>query len=417
MDNKLLDGFVLNNVQVLPLTGEVAGPDGSTHLPSKAVEVLLLLAKQPRHLVTREEILEKVWGDGQGSAEVLSHAVGEIRHALNDHAATPAYIQTVPKRGFRLLVEPVPLSAGDKPAATGRLPLWELLVRHGVVQAGFAYLVIGWLLVQVANTTFTNIGFPAWAEPFVTFMVIGGFPIVVIMAWFLEFAEGRMKRDRGEQPGGLFQGLERNYLAILAAYGLAALGAGIYQASTGFKVAIPNGTIATQETSEPELIPVLDNSLAVLKFHNIDGGDISRAFGDGLSEDILDGLARVPGLFVSSRTDSWSLREKPSSADIRRRLRVSYYIEGSVRDLGDKLRIVIQLINSQSGFHVFSRSFDREIKDVGGIQKEITNLVVSNLRIAMDDQLQHTDLLDASQADEDAYVTIRFVLPLQLQLI
>jgi DNA-binding winged helix-turn-helix (wHTH) protein len=243
MNNKLLDGFFLQEVLVEPLIGRVSGSGEPAHLPSKSIEVLLCLAKQPRRLVSREELLAKVWGDGNGSPEVLSHAVSEIRHVLGDQADDPVFIQTVPKRGYRLLCEPR-LRDSSSQAASGvtestlpaAAPLWGALLRHGVVQAGFAYLVVGWLLIQVADATFLNLGLPAWAMPFVTFVVVGGFPVAVLLAWFIEVAEGRIIRDRGEQPGGLLQGLGRNYLAIFAAYGIAALGAGTYQFSVGFNV-------------------------------------------------------------------------------------------------------------------------------------------------------------------------------------
>jgi len=407
VDNHLLDGFALKNVFIEPLTGEVSSPRGSAHLPPKSIEVLLLLCKHPRRLVTRTDILAKVWGDGRGSAETLSHAISEIRHALDDHAATPSFIQTVPTRGYRLLVEPVAkLRRGKTTEPKGLdtsatlLPKWDALVRHGVVQAAAAYLVVGWLLIQIADATFANLGLPPWAGQFVTFIVVGGFPVVIVLAWFVEFAKGRLIRDRGQHAGGLFGGLGRNYLAIIAAYGFAALGAGVYQVAVGFNVTQTDAAA----TPTSDLIPVMDQSLAVLQFRNIDGSETTQAFGDGLSEDLIDGLAKLPGLLVSSRSDSWSFDGKPSSEMIRRRLRVAYYLEGSVRSLGDRLRIVVQLIDSQSGFHVFSRSFDREILDIGDVQKEVTGLVVANLRIAIDGHEGDVNLFDVKESNVDAYV-------------
>ena len=229
VDNELLDGFYLNDLSVEPTTGLVTGVHGPQHLPSKAMEVLLQLARHPRRLVTREEILQNVWGENRGSPEALNHAVSEIRRVLGDHASTPEFVQTVPTRGFRLLVEPTrkkgPEPRSETTSASEELPSWQALLRHGVVQAGVAYLVVGWFLIQVADATFGNIGLPSWSEQFITFAVIGGFPLAILLAWFLEFAEGKMQVDDGQQVGGLFKGLEQNYLAILVAYGVAGLGA------------------------------------------------------------------------------------------------------------------------------------------------------------------------------------------------
>ena len=397
MDNELLDGFYLNSYLVEPSKGSIGSGDTAMHLPSRAMEVLLALAKNPRRLVTRRELLNKVWGDGKGSNEALSHAISEIRHVFDDRADDPVYIQTVPKRGYRLLIEPRLADAN-----TTRTSFWDALIRHGVVQASVAYLVAGWLLIQVADATFEDIGLPVWAEQFVTFAVIGGFPVVVLLAWFLEFAEGRMIRDEGAQAGGLFQGLQRNYLAIVAAYGVAALGAGVYQATVGFT--LPESPSQLEE----DLVPIADNSLAVLQLLSLDDDERSRIFSNGLSEDILDGLARLPGLFVASRGDAWSLPPHAPSELVRRRLRVAYFLEGSVRFLEtNRLRVVVQLIDSSSGFQVFSRSFEHELDEFGELQNEITGVVVSNLRVALDEQIDGVELPAARTANMSAYYLFR----------
>ena len=106
MNSDLLQGFYLGDLLVEPLKGQVTGRAGSRHLPPKAVEVLLCLASAPGDLVTREALLDDVWGVGNGTQEALSHAISEIRHALDDHPDNPAFVQTLPKCGYRLLVEP-----------------------------------------------------------------------------------------------------------------------------------------------------------------------------------------------------------------------------------------------------------------------------------------------------------------------
>ena len=384
MDSKLLQGFRLGGRLVEPLKGQVTGAEGTTHLPPKAAEVLLCLAKTPTRLVTREELLEQVWGAGQGSLEALAHAISEIRRAFDDHHDDPRIIQTLPRRGYRLLLQPTfddgPAAAADIPAAGPTW--WQSLLRHGVIQAAAAYLVVGWLLIQVADTTFEKIGLPAWAEQLVTFTVIGGFPLLLLLAWSLEFVDGRVRKDRGTQSGGILQSLGRNYLAILIAYGIAGLGASVYQATVGFRLPPTESSAAT----ESELIPIAANSLAVLRLATFVDDPKTRAFSDGLSEDILDGLARLPGLLVSARGDSWSLPRNPASELVRHRLRVANYIEGSVRLNNDILKVTVQLIDSGTGYHRFSRNFETGLGDVNTMQREIAALVVANLRLAIDEK-------------------------------
>ena len=100
MDDPLLDGFSLGDIQVEPLSGRYTGPDHAGHLAPRAVEVLLQLARNPQRVLTRRELLDKAWGDGLGSSEALSHVISEIRQALDDPSDDPRFVQTVPRRGY-----------------------------------------------------------------------------------------------------------------------------------------------------------------------------------------------------------------------------------------------------------------------------------------------------------------------------
>ena len=407
--NKLLDGFLLLDKRIEPLTGGVRSDGAETHLPSKSMEVLLYLARNPRSLVSRQELLEKVWGSAGGSQERLSHAISEIRHALGDQSDHPVFIQTVPKRGYRLLVEPQLAPGNDTPAGPvdgpERSTLIGNLMDRGVIQASMAFLVVGWVLIQVADAVVPIVGMPEWTKPFVTYIVIGGFPVVVILAWFFEFAEGRFYLDRGKASPTITTGIGRNYLTMVAAYAVTAVGALIYQYTVGFEVP------ADPETAQIEIvessIEVEPNSIAVLRFMNIDGSETSEIFSHGFAEDVLDRLARLPGLLVASRGDSWSLPPNSASAEVRRRLRVAYYLEGSVRLVGDELRVVAQLIDSSTGFHVDSISFDRKLEDFMDVQKEITDLTVANLRVSLPEGAQTLLSGDYEGRDVDAYFLYR----------
>ncbi|MBT8085333.1 MAG: winged helix-turn-helix domain-containing protein, partial [Woeseia sp.] len=370
MREKLLQGFWLGELWIEPLTGTVTGANRKAHVPPRAIEVLLCLARQPGEIVSRSDLLAAAWDDPKGSGEALSHAVSDLRHGLGDHADTPEFIQTVPRRGYRLLQEPRPGGDADAAPLVPQMPLWQELMKRGVVQASVVFLVTGWLLIQVAGETFANLGLPAWSVPFVTYVVVAGFPVVVLLAWFLEFQQGRMTIDRDASTPRKGGGLMRNYLAVCGAYLIAAVGVSAYQLSVGI-VAPGAAVVANSNNTEPALV-IEPNSVAVLRFLNIDGEERARIFSDGLAEDVLDRLARVPGMLVSSRTDAWSLPAGASSADVRRRLRVANYLEGSVRLDGDSLRVTVQLIDSESGFHKFSRTFTRELVEFMEVQKEIT---------------------------------------------
>jgi len=142
---------------------------------------------------------------------------------------------------------------------------------------------------------------------------------------------------------------------------------------------------AEREASQTATTTVVEqpDSIAVLPFFNIDGSEEMRIFGDGLAEDVINRLTATPPLRVSSRGDSFALGANSASQDVRNRLRVAYYLEGSVRKTGDMLRVVAQLIDSTTGFHIVSRTFDKPIGEYSQIQDEITQLIVGTLRVAL----------------------------------
>jgi len=334
MQHSLLKGFYLRDLLIEPASGAVSGPNGNGHLPPKAVALLLYLAERPFTLIERDELLEAVWGPGKGSQEALSNTISEIRNCLDDHPDDPKLIQTLPKRGYRLLEEPRPVGDAES-AHSNRITakrdersFLNTLMRRGVIQAGIAYGIFSWVAIQVVDSITPTLGLPGWVPPFVIYASIGGMPIVLILAWLLEQSNGRWFIDRGKQSSRLISGLERNYLAVIVGFGIALVGATGYQFLVGF--AVPTTTeIVTVD--EEVLLPVNVNSVAVLRFLNINNDPTAQVFSDGLGEDVLDRLARVPGLAVASRGDSWSLPDNASSDLVRKRLRVAYHLEGSVR--------------------------------------------------------------------------------------
>jgi tetratricopeptide (TPR) repeat protein/DNA-binding winged helix-turn-helix (wHTH) protein len=387
VDPDLLQGFYLNDAWVEPLKGEVRRRGESVHLPPKAMEVLLCLASNPSKLVTRETLIERVWGPGQGNPELLGRAISEIRHALGDRSDHPRFIQTLPRRGYRLIARPEPAAAdAGSVAHAGSPPLEELglfenLRQRGVLEAAIAYLVFGWLIIQVADIVFDQLHLPDWGGTFVTMLVIAGFPVVLALSWFLEFRDGRAVLDTLSPKEARRRQFSRTYLSVIGALAIAAVAVFLYDSQIGLPTRqIQESGSATAEVSLP---PVEDNSIAVLPFLNLDGSEETQIFANGLVDDVITRLSRVPGLLVSSRGDAYSLEPNSASARVRERLRVARYVEGSVQISGDRMRIIVQLIDSATGFHVLSRSFDRQREDFFDIRDEITRLTVANLRVAL----------------------------------
>lgn len=410
MRHSLLKGFYLQDLLIEPASGRVSGPGVEAHLKPKAVEVLLHLAERPFELVERDELLQAVWGDNAGSSEALTHVISDLRSCCKDHANSPSLIQTVPRRGYRLLQQPRLVEEPEATSETGVFPAPDEgsfignLMRRGVVQAGAAYLVFSWLLIQVADIVTPTLNLPIWVPTLVTVAAIGGFPIVLVLAWMLERSEGRWLLDRGRQSGKMLSGLERNYLSILLAYGIAAVGAMAYQLTVGFVVpGEPAITVAEEDT----LLPVQDNSIAVLPFMPLDDTEESRILSHGIAEDVISKLSRVPGLLVASRGDAFTLEPNSNSADVRKRLRVAMYVEGSVHFDGSAIRVVAQLIDSNTGFHLLSRDFDRDLESYFEFRDEITSLIVSNLRPALPPETRQAPVVGSTDPNFDVYFMYR----------
>lgn len=407
MKPQLLRGFLLNDVLVEPLLGRVTRQEATTHLPPKAVDVLLYLAENPGQLVSRRRLMRETWGKDGGSDAALNHAISEIRQALGDHHDHPRFIQTAPRRGYRLLVEPrlseLQEQAGeDAPlAVVSAPPFFKELMRRKVVQTAAAYLVAGWLLVQIADTTFDNLGLPWWSGPFVTILVIVGFPIALVLSWCIEYAEGRVRRDTRRTKSYLHH-TAWVYLAVIGAMVISASGLGTYRLlneDASLFGTPPPQTQAPPPAPEADL-PVLPNSVAVLRFVNI-GSD--PVVSDGLSENLLHLLASFSELAVPSRTSTWSLAgAEMDSVEVARRLHVRYVLEGSVQQVDDTIRVTAQFIDGRSGHHLWSENYDRELSasEYFAILDDIARRVVDRLQMSL--SLESSAVLARAQTASDA---------------
>jgi len=408
--SKLLQGFYLGDLLIEPLRGRVTGRAGSQHLTPKSVEVLLCLALEPGELVTREHLLDEVWGVGHGSQEALSHAIGEIRHVLDDHPDNPSFVQTLPKRGYRLLVEPELANETTSTVVLGTangarladIGFLENLKQRGVLETAIAYLIVGWLLIQIADIVFSQLHVPPWVGTFVTMLVISGFPIAMLLSWFLEFRDGRAIVHQLSPADARRRRFSRTYVSVIGALGLAAVFVFVYDRSVG----LPEG--ADSDVVEiAKLPPIVQNSFAVLPFLNLDGSDETGVFANGLVDDVITRLSRVPGLRVSSRGDSFTLAPNTPSRQVRERLRVEMYLEGSVEILGDKIRVNVQLIDSETSFHLWSRTFNQPREGFFDIRDEITSLTVANVRVALPPDTRSSSLQATNEPTLDAYVLYR----------
>jgi len=412
LDTDLLQGFYIGELHVDPRDGQVVGGFGVRHLAPRAMEVLLCLASSPGRVLTHEELIESVWGAGNGSSEALTHCIGDIRRALGDRPERPVYIQTLPRRGYRLMLQPSSeggrheaevASRASRDAAV-RVGFVENLSQRGVLETAVAYLVSGWLIIQVADIVFDRLLLPEWAATFVTTFVIAGFPISIVLSWFLEFRNGRAIVHEITEADLTRRRFGRRYVAVIGALAIAAGLVTVYDRSVGLPRAVQ---VAGADDVDTQILPVRDNSIAVLPFLNVDGSADTEIFANGLVDDVLTSLSRVPGLLVASRGDSYTLEPNSASMRVRERLRVARYVEGSIETNDGDMRVTVQLIDSATGFHLLSRTFDREPADYFDMRDEITRLIVANVRVALPPETRIAQTLLAADPSIDVYVLYR----------
>lgn len=249
----------------------------------------------------------------------------------------------------------------------------EELTRRNVAKVALVYIIAGWLTMQVVDVMFPALQLPDWLVSAVAAFVIIGFPFAIIFAWAFEMTPDGIKRekdvDRSEsitpQTG---QKLNHTALIILGiAVAFLLIDKFVIQPDVEEEVAV----VATEEKP----------SIAVLPFVNMSGDIENEYFSDGLSEELLNVLAKIPQLHVAGRTSSF--RFKGTNEDLRiigEALNVAHVLEGSVRESNGRLRITAQLINTTSGFHLWSERYDRDLTDIFAVQDEIAGRVVEALK-------------------------------------
>ncbi len=253
----------------------------------------------------------------------------------------------------------------------------EELKRRNVFKVATAYAIAGWLIIQVVSTVSPQLGFPEWVAPFFTVLVLVGFPLSLIFAWAFELTPEGLKKSQEvditesvtSRTGKKLNGIIITVLSMAVIFLLVER---VFFAEASF---IEN---------QSELAEFQTASIAVLPFVNMSGDENNEYFSDGLSEELLNALAKVNEMKVAGRTSSFKFKGKNEDLKIvGEQLGVGHILEGSVRKSGGRVRITAQLIKVDDGFHMWSETFDRELTatNIFEIQEEISRTVLSELKV------------------------------------
>jgi len=242
--------------------------------------------------------------------------------------------------------------------------LFEQLKRRNVLRAAAGYAVVAWLIIQVADTVFPVLGVPTWATTMVVILSIIGFPVTVIVSWVYQWTPAGIMTEQQADAAGYTEpigiGRQIDFVIIVL-------------------LIIAVGWLAYDKTV---VAPALENSIAVLPFVNMSSDPEQEFFSDGMSEELLNLLAKIDGLKVIARTSSFKFKGK--NEDLRivgEALGVKTVLEGSVRKSGDQVRITAQLIDVSDGAHIWSETYDRTMTDIFEVQDNVAAAIIDALQI------------------------------------
>jgi adenylate cyclase len=220
------------------------------------------------------------------------------------------------------------------------------LQRRKVFRVAVAYLIVAWLVIQIADTTFDPLQLPEWSQTLVVVLAMIGFPVALVLAWAFDATPDGIKKT---EPA-------------------------------------TDGEVAEEENQGP--------SIAVLPFVNMSDSKENEYFSDGLAEELLTMLSRITSLKVCSRSSSFAYKGKDVHVPtVAAKLGVKTIVEGSVRRVGDKVRITVQVIDAKNDKHLWAKNYDRKLDDIFAVQDEIAEQIVQSLHLtlSLEEQRHVTD--------------------------
>jgi len=257
------------------------------------------------------------------------------------------------------------------------------LKRRNVFRVSAAYLALGWIVTQVTSTVAPWLHLPEWVGPVVLWIGMIGFPFVVMFSWIYELTpEGLKRESEVDRSSSITHHTGRRLDYVIT--GLLVLAIGLYAFHEFRSPGDSRTTVVARTTPGTAMTTGADHSIAVLPFVDMSPGKDQEYFSDGISEELLNLLAKIPQLQVTARTSSFAFKGKEIGiAEIARQLHVTHVLEGSVRKAGNQVRITAQLIDARSDTHLWSETYDRPLDNIFAVQDEIAGAVVAELKLKL----------------------------------
>jgi TolB-like protein/Tfp pilus assembly protein PilF len=300
------------------------------------------------------------------------------------------------------------------------MSFFDELKRRNVFRVAIGYVITAWLLLQVVDLVLENVNAPDWVMQVFMLALAIGFPLAIFFAWAFEMTPEGVKResevDRSQSiTPTTGRKMDRVIILVLA---MAVVFLMYKQFGNPEKESVSISQDTSQVTDDAVAkklnpVPVSSpagpgkNSVAVLPFVNMSADPDNEYFSDGIAEEILNVLARIPELKVAARTSAFGFKGSNTNiSEIARELKVENVLEGSVRKSGNQVRVTAQLIKADDGYHLWSNTYDRELDNIFAIQDEIAQSIAEALKVTLDIKTDATGNLTGTTSTEayDAYL-------------
>jgi adenylate cyclase len=317
-----------------------------------STSIAIRLSDKPAHFGNMVSRLVRSSPDGIRAAWFF---ISVIRFAKQDHSM----LKSLPQSGFGF---------------SGMNNFLSELKRRNVYKVAVAYAVVAWLLIQAASILFPTFEAPPWVMKVFVAVIVLGFPVALVFSWAFEITPEGIKRESEIEAGkSITHHTGRKIVGITVVVAIIATALFVFQ------LIRPRLTSTSSPSTSLNALP--EKSVAVLAFANLSDDKGSEYFSDGISEELLTVLQKIPGLRVAARTSAFSFKGKSATAqEIGQKLGVANLVEGSVRKAGETVRIAARLTKTTSGDEIWSENYTRDLKDVFAVQSELAQTIVAQLR-------------------------------------
>ena len=400
INRALHNGFYLKHYLIQPDSGSVNLDTSHQHIPPKALKVLLILASRPGEIVRHQDLLALAWNNPDAKVRLLSNAISEIRHLLDDHCDNPTYIQTHPGKGYQLLITPSLVQpTGQSPAATRFSALFagkqldaaspwflpvDLLRRSRIVRLSTAYVVVAWMLIQIADVTLPIFNVPDWGQRLLVLVLLLGLPCVMLTVGFKDISQRHRyyrQLEATEHKRSVSAQLKVDTAFTLLLLVVISVAAQQLYFSIDTTV---NGQEANQRGPQLPSQPVSANAVAILPFSPKGQQAIPDYILTGLQYELIAYLTRNPDYRVSSQRATLGLPLDAPLELIKNRLGVKYILDAQLERLGNELILKSTMTDSQTGFQIWNDTITGQQEQLLAVQSTLARRVTNALALLVD---------------------------------